>query len=177
MKLAILMLCHKSPDQIVKFLDQVNNENITTFIHIDKKSNIDEKKFNNEFVKVLPKSKRVDVQWAQYSQVEATLNLIEYAKNYDDYDFYFLISGQDFPIKSNSFILDYLKKNEKFNFINLVNSKNYADRIYNNYDKRCDIFYNNVILRRYGISRIIRRIWVEISGGYNKTFKLFKRKN
>lgn len=41
MKLAILMLCHKSPDQIVKFLDQVNNENITTFIHIDKKSNID----------------------------------------------------------------------------------------------------------------------------------------
>ena len=54
MKLAILLMCHKLPEQIKMFEEAMKNEDITIFIHLDKKSQIDPKSIENSNVVVLP---------------------------------------------------------------------------------------------------------------------------
>lgn len=52
------------------------------FVHVDKKSQeIKDKITQREGVYILPEQQCVDVQWAQYSQVEATLQLLSAAVN------------------------------------------------------------------------------------------------
>lgn len=40
MKLAILLLCHKDPEQINLFLETLHHPDIEFFIHVDKKTNM-----------------------------------------------------------------------------------------------------------------------------------------
>jgi len=176
MKLAILILCHKNPKQINMFCEKLENEDITFFIHIDKKASFKNEIISNSRVFVLPDSMRIDVRWAHISQIDATLNLIKYAKQVANFDFFWLCSGQDYPIKSSQFILEYLGTRLDKNFINLITSKNNGD-IYNRYDKRNDVFFPEVLQSRKFLARLIKRLYIEISGGNNRTFRFFKRTN
>lgn len=177
MKLAILMMCHKSPEQINMFVKQFENQNVDIFIHIDKKANIDGQITRANNVYILPNERRKDVQWAQISQVDATLQLIEYAKSFYDYDFYWLVSGQDYPIKDVTEIIDFLKGDLDKNYLNLFNSMHHNLGTYNNYDKRNQIIFPKWMISRKKYMRIIKRLYIEITGGYKKTFKVFLRKN
>jgi hypothetical protein len=154
----------------------MKNENITFFIHVDKKSNIGKDIIEREDIIVLPDDYRVDVQWAAFSQIEATLSMLKYATAYGKYDFFMLVSGQDFPIKSPEDIIGFLKGKDDLNFINLFKSRNNGLNHGSNYDKRNEIVYNERILRRDLITRLVRRGYVVLTGGYNYTFKIFKRK-
>ena len=79
MKQAILVQCHKNPKQINLLLDALNDPSLDIYIHIDKKSNIGSEIKTGERIHILPDKYRVDVGWAVFSQVEATLNLMRYA--------------------------------------------------------------------------------------------------
>ena len=68
MKAALLMLCHRSPKQINEFIYTVRNAN-----------NISKDIIKDETVFVLDDNRRHSVEWAKYSQIEATLELIKYA--------------------------------------------------------------------------------------------------
>ena len=171
------MLCHKNPKQINKLIDALLDDDIDIYIHVDKKSNIVNEINSLKGIYVLPEELRVNVKWATFSMVQAELNLIYYSFNVGCYDYFWLISGEDYPIVSTKKILRKLVSNPKMNYINLVNSKNFVLQKRNNYDKRNDIYYPDWILNRGYIFRIIRRIWVEITGGYNYTFRFFKRRD
>ena len=90
---------------------------------------------------VLPESKRVDVRWAQVSQAEATLNLIEAVRRYGGFDYYWLCSGQDFPLVESETIVDFLKRAENKNFINFFASKKNRLGKDNHYNKRHEIVF------------------------------------
>lgn len=80
MKIAFLMQCHKNAKQINKLLKALEHPDVDVFIHLDRKS----KNIRNEIearrgVYLLPESVCVDVRWAQFSQVQATLNLLDSA--------------------------------------------------------------------------------------------------
>ena len=175
MKLAVLLQCHKSFYQINLLLNAMKHDNITFFIHVDKKSDIADKIELRKNVILLPDKFRVDVRWAQYSQVQATLNLMNYATQYDHYDYFCLMSGQDFPIVSPNILISYLKSNNGKNFVNLFESKNFGLNHTNNYDKRNEIVFPKWIIERNWPIRVIRRLWVMVTGGYNHTYKIFKR--
>jgi len=82
MRVAFLMQCHKNPEQINLLLDALNHPMADVFVHVDKKSQeIREKITQGERVYILPEQQCVDVQWAQYSQVEATLQLLSATVN------------------------------------------------------------------------------------------------
>lgn len=82
MRVAFLMQCHKNPEQINLLLDALNHPMADVFVHVDKKSQGIRKKIKRrEGVYFLPEQQCVDVQWAQYSQVEATLQLLGTAVN------------------------------------------------------------------------------------------------
>ena len=77
MKVAFLMQCHKNPKQINLLLKALKHPQVDVFIHVDSKNeNIRENIEKIDGVYLLPKKDCVDVQWAQFSQVKATLNLL-----------------------------------------------------------------------------------------------------
>ena len=176
MKIAILLVCHKNVDQINRLISVLSHENIDFFIHVDKKSNIINDITKNKKVFLVPDKQRVDVKWGTFSQVEASLQLLRMAANHDEYDYFWQISGQVFPLRKASDIVDFFKTND-VNYINLFTSKNNGLQRSNNYDKRNDIYFSDWMFKKGLLYRIVRRSWIEITGGYDKTFSFAQRRN
>lgn len=175
MKQAILVQCHKNPNQVNLLLDALDDPNLDIYVHIDKKSNIGSEIKTGKQIHILPDEYRVDVGWAVFSQVEATLNLMRYAATWGEYGHYLLCSGQDYPLVKASELSDFLNKNADFNFVQIWASKN-GGGYTNNYDKRTEIYYPYSVLGNTLPKRIAKRALVELTGGYNRTWPIFRRK-
>lgn len=178
MKIAILIQCHKNPKQINLLLDKLNHPDIDCYLHIDKKADFAGEIIRRENVFVLPDEQRVSVEWAQISQVTATLNLLNtaFASIGGAYDYYWLISGQDWPLRSASEIIKFFEEHNGANFVQYWNSKNHGSHKQNNLDKRNQIYFPIKLIGRKPWQKIIKRGWVELTGGYNQTWKIFERK-
>ena len=92
MKKCFLILAHKNVDHIYQLAYKFSEANF--YIHLDLKNN---NKIENKSIKnVYFIDQRIDIKWAGFSMVQATLNLIEYAMQHDPKNEYFhLISGDD----------------------------------------------------------------------------------
>ena len=123
-KQAILIQCHKNPEQVNMLLDALQHPDVGIFIHVDKKSDIGSLLRTSSQIHILPDKYRVDVQWATFSQVRATLNLLRYASHHGEYEHYWLCSGQDYPIKPIDDIVQFLHSKPDTNFIQIWDSKN-----------------------------------------------------
>ena len=178
MKIAILIQCHKNPKQINLLLERLNHPDIDCYLHIDKKADFTDKIIHRENVFVLPDEQRVSVEWAQISQVTATLNLLNTAVAgiRGGYDYYWLISGQDWPLRSADKIVKFFEEHNGTNFVQYWNSKNHGSHQQNNLDKRNQIYFPIKLIGRKPWQKIIKRGWVEFTGGYNRTWKIFERK-
>ena len=169
MKVAFLMLCHKNPKQINLLLKALKHPQIDVFIHVDSKNeNIREGIEKSDGVYLLPKKDCVDVQWAQFSEVKATLNLLNVAiSKGGGYSHYFLISGQDFPLKSIGKIVRFLNERKDENFIDCALIKRF--------EKRNDIYFPRMVIGRRIWQKILKGILVYSTGGWNQTFSIIKR--
>ena len=177
MKIAVLIQCHKNAEQVNMLISALDHDCIDVYVHVDRKSNIVNDINSSNKIFILPEEKRISVEWAKFSQVEASLNLLLYALSHDSYDYYWLISGQDFPLVSADRIVDFFSLNPDCNFVDITTSLNSGLGKSNNLDKRNAIYYPEWILNKGIVFRIIKRAWVELTGGYNRTFKLFRRNN
>lgn len=176
MKLAILLLCHKNAEQINLFLETLKHPDIEFFIHMDKKADIVNQLIKRQDIHVLPDDLRVDVRWGEFSQTQATLNLFSAAREMKNFDYYWLCSGQDFPIVSADQIVNYFKEHPQRNFISLWPSYFYHNQNRKNHcDKRNDLFFPRIFMGRSFIKRLFKRIYIEITGGWNHTYALFLR--
>ena len=168
MRVAFLMQCHKNPEQINLLLDALNHPLADVFVHVDKKSQEIRKEIDQrEGVYLLPEQQCVDVQWAQYSQVEATLQLLSAAVN-RGYSHYWLISGQDYPLRPVDSIIDFLEANQDVNFIECSQIE-----VFN---KRNDAYFPNFVIGRKLWQKVLKNLWIYGTGGWNKTISIFKRK-
>lgn len=71
------MQCHKNPEQINLLLNELKHPEVDIFVHIDSKcANIRNAIKREEGIFILPENDCVNVKWAQFSQVQATLNLL-----------------------------------------------------------------------------------------------------
>lgn len=123
MKFAYLILVHNSFNLLKALIKQLDDEDNGIFIHLDKKiGDIDLSQFSNFIChsNVYFIQNRIDVEWGRVSLVEATLNLLEDAVS-GGYDYYHLLSGVDFPIKSNTYINDFFEKNRGKEFVGIAN--------------------------------------------------------
>lgn len=105
-KIALLFLVHKSPEQFAHLLRRLDDGRFDFYIHVDAKSDI------NQFLPVEHHIKKSHVHWIfnrvktyfnDFSLVEATYNVMKAAYR-GDYLYYVLLTGQDYPIKSNDYI-------------------------------------------------------------------------
>lgn len=111
---AILIETHANVDLLGRVLKKMEAENHYFFIHVDKKTSN-----YNEFLAlksdhVIFTSKRFDVKWGSEEQIYLTIELLQIAKQFPiDFDYYHLISGQDYPIKNNQTFDCFFNKTEK----------------------------------------------------------------
>ena len=175
-KIAVLMLCHVLPEQINDFINRLNREAFEFFLHVDKKSDIQPLIHKKETVHFVPDDRRVDVRWGTYSVVQATLELLSFAMQTGSYDYFWLCSGQDFPIKSTKDIEEFFEDKE-CNFITFSSSANNPVNGYRNtrFDKRCEIGYPLWIIGKSLWQRVLKRIYCIVTGGTGYTFKAFRR--
>lgn len=119
MKFAYLILAHGNYlllKELLKALDSPDND---IYVHLDiKAGDVDCTPFKEvvRYSKLVFIDNRVNVSWGHVSIVEATLNLLEEAVK-NDYDYLHLLSGVDFPIKSNSYIQKFFQDHNGYEFV------------------------------------------------------------
>lgn len=113
MKSAYLIVAHGSFKLLKRLILQLDHPSNDIFIHIDKKVesfNYEEYEQLTCYSRVVCLRNRVSVIWGHITQPQATLLLLEAAYSTNKYDYYHLLSGIDFPIKSNQYINDFLER-------------------------------------------------------------------
>ena len=172
MKIAYIVQCHRNPKQLNLLFQQLLKQNCDVYVHIDKKvTDIDSLIIQHPNLFVLPFNKRVKVGWGGISQVDASLQLIKcVVESHRQYDYVWLISGQDFPIQTQSHIIDFLKDNIGKCFIDCdsTETKRYVRLL-----KRNEVMHSWWISGKGTFPKIVRNVWYIVSGGRYHTFKLF----
>lgn len=117
-KFAILIITYTSAQQTKRLIQSLNNGKFDFYIHLDKKIDIETHRDMFDMPNVYFVQNRIDIKWAGYTTVEAALSGIrQIAASGIKYDFVNLITGQDYPIKSATYIADFLEKNKGKEFI------------------------------------------------------------
>jgi len=120
MRIAYVVMAHKNPQVLKRTIATLSSENCAFFIHIDLKSNI------NDFssisgANVFFSDERMPVYWGEFSQVEAMLLLLQQAiERPDNYDYFVLLSGSDYPLRSGRYTETFLEENRGSDFMDLV---------------------------------------------------------
>ncbi len=125
--IAYFIMVHQYPNQFKKLFKTIYHPDNHYLIHIDKKSGsklqLEIQKFLSELSNVsLLESKTTN--WGGYSLVDAELRGIEKLLSINpDWEFFINLSGQDFPLKSQDYIHDYLNQHAGNDFLKISNQK------------------------------------------------------
>ncbi len=126
MEKAYIILAHKNPSQLYRLLSRLDDNASTFFVHIDKQVSLHDFSSLSDFGNKINYVKRVKSSWASFELVEATLNALNAIKaSKQQFDTIVLLSGQDYPIKSNEIINDYFHTSKYSVFIEYFPIPNY----------------------------------------------------
>ena len=118
MKIAYLILAHGNWSHLLRLVDSLDSADSFFFIHVDKKATAVAPIPQRDNVILL--KDRVIVSYAGYSMVEATLRLLRAAYEANYFDYFALLSGADYPIRSNPYIHSFFENKSPKNFIDVV---------------------------------------------------------
>lgn len=123
--IAYLILVHRLPKQFKRLFKSIYNPNNYYLIHIDKKASKDLykeiKNFINDFENTFILESE-SIVWWWYSMVNVELNGIKKLLDlWLDWDFFINLSGQDFPLKTQKEINNFLFENKDNNYILVSN--------------------------------------------------------
>jgi len=119
-KHAYLEIIHSNFAVLNKMIELLDRENNDFYILVDKKVNISDKEILSYHptypqIIMLP---RIEVNWGASSGTEATLMLLQAAfDSPQKYDYFHLVQGADFPIKSADEIDTFFEKNCGYEFL------------------------------------------------------------
>ena len=118
MKIAYLIFAYKNPILIKRTIDHLSCNNASFFVHIDSKFPLEQfQEIKNERVHFI---ERIPVYWAEFSGVQATLLLIRAALAAgESYDYFILLSGSEFPLRSREYIHQFMELNRGREFITM----------------------------------------------------------
>lgn len=121
MKIAYIISAYKYPGQLVRLISRLDQEGATFFVHVDKKAADFVYQAVVEGTRPLPNVhflKRYRCYWGGFGHVQATLEgFEEIFRRETSFDYAILLTGQDYPIKSNAYIRDFLLQNQGKSFL------------------------------------------------------------
>lgn len=155
--IAYFILVHRYPNQFKRLFQAIYDPANQYLIHIDKRSDKNLYKEVKSFLADFPNSyllTRQNVIWGGYSMVDAELRgMKKLLKLNREWKFFINLSGQDFPLKSQSKIKDFLKENSDKSFVKIENQKkmrpNTLNRIENYFVESGNGFLGNPTKRSY----------------------------
>ena len=102
---AYLIMAHEHFDFLEELLLSLDDKRNDIYLHIDLKAgDFDEKRFSSLLsLSRLFFTERLNVHWGGYSQIACELLLLKAASR-EHYLYYHLLSGSDFPLKSQDYI-------------------------------------------------------------------------
>ncbi|MFC0513364.1 beta-1,6-N-acetylglucosaminyltransferase [Mucilaginibacter angelicae] len=145
------LLVHKNPSQVERLISRLSDGAAHFVVHVDKKADLNDFSFLNKNENVHVIADAVVSNWGQFGLIEATLRLITYVhRSVRNYDRVVLLSGQDYPIKANSYIREFFQK--------------HPDRIFMEYFEIPCIQWNNGGIDRFPYFQSVRNV-LKICGG------------
>jgi hypothetical protein len=125
--IAYLILVHRLPNQFKKLFKAIYDSSNFYLIHIDKKANEQIGEEVTDFLNKYPNVhilKSENVIWGGYSMVQAELDGMKYLLEMDaKWDYFINLSGQDYPLKSQKIIKDFLSQNNGKNYIKFADQE------------------------------------------------------
>lgn len=155
MKIAYLMLVHDNPGVLNRLITALVCKDCGFFMHIDRKADIQQFsgiRGDNIFLT----EQRVPVYHSGFTMVEATLLLLRGALNQpQDYDYFVLLGGTHYPLRSKEYIHRFLEKNRGSEFISIARMPSDAygmpvsklNRIYFEEDEPVRRFISRVLVK------------------------------
>lgn len=122
--IAYFILVHRLPNQFKRLFKAIYHPDNCYLIHIDKKVNAETYDEISSFLKDFPNTyilESTSVLWGGYSMVEAELQGINHLlKINDKWDYFINLSGQDYPLKSQRIVKEFLAKHLGNNYIKIA---------------------------------------------------------
>ena len=117
MKIHYIILVHKNPEQLCRLVEQLETEQTDFYIQVDRKTEISpfQEKLSRPNVCFI--SERVDILWGTISQVSAVLNCMREISRKGEEGHVILLSGQDYPLKSNRYIAAFLETHRTTDYL------------------------------------------------------------
>lgn len=120
-------MVHRYPNQFKRLFRAIYHAENYYLIHVDKKSGIALQKQIKDFLSAYPNAKMIkskNTLWGGYSLIDAELRGIqELLKMGSTWEFFINLSGQDFPLKSQSQIINFLKQNYGKDFLKVADQR------------------------------------------------------
>lgn len=116
MKIIYAFTCHRMTNPLIHTVNYLSSfpENII-LIHVDKKSNLkDFESLNKPNVHFI--NNRFNVRWGSISQIKSVLELMKTSLTYS-YDYFFLLSGDDIPLKADKELKNLLSQYSEYDFL------------------------------------------------------------
>ncbi len=131
MRVAHLVITYTNPLQTERMIRRMQHPDFDFYIHVDKKIDISSHLFLARMPNVFLIKDRVNVIWAGYNTVEATLRSVkEIFSTGKHYDYVHLMSGQDYPIKPAAAIHDFFVAGQGREFMEFEHFDKWADEAY-----------------------------------------------
>ncbi|MBT0721221.1 beta-1,6-N-acetylglucosaminyltransferase [Rosenbergiella collisarenosi] len=163
MKTAVLIQAHSNLDYILLLIKK--NKNIYFIIHFDKKFMIPEKSLSdikkNNNVLVLEGINRVEVFWGGYSQLRATLNLINVANKIEGIELFHFISAECLQL------LDFEKIYDEWLSLGSKNFIECRKRLSSEWRLKVKVFYSETKFTRSFLGRVSNRLHKIIGNKFN----------
>jgi len=119
MQQAILITAYRNIEHLYSIVSSFDTGNYVFFIHIDKKSKIDKLDIGrlSQLDNVKLVSQKYNVNWGGINHLKAILLLLEEAFKCEKVEYFHLITGHDFPIKSTEYITSFMEANRGKEFM------------------------------------------------------------
>ena len=123
--IAYLILAHRYPRQFKRLFRAIYHPANYYLVHVDKRSGVGLQTEIQDFLSSFANAsllKSQSILWGGYSIVDAELRGIEeLLKISSEWEFFINLSAQDFPLKSQTHIQDFLSRNKGNDFISVAN--------------------------------------------------------
>lgn len=120
MEINYIILAHKNPQQVQRLINRLETPNCNFYIHIDKGVDIIpflDALSNKTNVFFISDQLREYGTWGDIGIVKATITILSQIVKDNRNGYCILMSGQDYPLKNNESIYDFLKTNYGDHFI------------------------------------------------------------
>jgi len=123
-KHAYLVIAHHDFAMVKALLEDLDDERNDIFLHIDAKAKTAPLDDLAACVKkgTLYFTPRMSVQWGGYSQIACALLLLEDALAKGPHQYYHLMTGATFPLRSQNAIHDFFEQHEGYEFVGFANT-------------------------------------------------------